>query len=242
MNTVSQPKILLLMTAMTGIFSTQAQANLINNGGFELGLAGWTTADQAGSAGTFSVQTGTSSPVNGFPVPAPPEGSIATMTDSEGPGSHVLYQDFVVPFSVGGASIAFSLFLNNGAGDFYNPGHLDFDSPNLNQQARVDIMSTAVDPFSVTVLQNLFQTNPGDPPVSGYNPLLFDITGLLQAHQGETLRLRFAETDNVFFFNFGVDNVNLSTQVTEPSSLIMSFGGLAGLAWQLRRRRVALPG
>ena len=182
MKTVSQPKMLLLMTAMACFFSTQSQAGLISNGGFEAGLTGWTTADQTGSDGTFSVQKGTLSPVNGFSVPAPPEGSIAAMTDSEGPGIHVLYQDFVVPFGAGGASIAFSLFLNNVAGNFYNPGHLDFSSPALNQQARVDIMSTAVDPFSATVLQNLFQTNPGDPLVSGYNSFLFDITALLQAH------------------------------------------------------------
>jgi hypothetical protein len=70
---------------------------VIANGGFEAGLTSWTKSDQLGSEGTFFSQSGTSSPVNGDPVPAPPEGTKAAMTDAEGPGSHVLYQDFVEP-------------------------------------------------------------------------------------------------------------------------------------------------
>lgn len=253
MKTINQLNSMLLLAALTGVFSTPAQAGLISNGGFESGFAGWTIADQLGSDGTFFVQTGTSSPVNGFPVPAPPEGSNAAMTDAGAGGSHVLYQDFVVPISVGSASVGFSLFVNNGAIDldtghalFFSPGNLDWaatstpGSLNLNQQARVDILSTSADVFGVSVLQNLFQTNPGDPLVSGYDPFLIDITALLQAHPGETLRLRFAETDNVSFLNLGVDDVNLS--IPEPSSLIMSFGGLAGLVWLRRRRGESLAG
>ena len=62
------------------------------------------------------------------------------------------------------------------------------------------------------------------------------------AHEGETLRLRFAETDNVSFLNLGVDNVNLSIQVPEPSALLMAFGGLAGLVWSQRRQVESLAG
>src|SRR5207249_4987568 len=84
---------------------------VINNGGFEAGLASWTRADQLGSVGTFALQTGTTSPVNGTTVPAPPGGTRAAMTDAQGPGSHVLYQDFVVPsFAVGSGPLSFSLF------------------------------------------------------------------------------------------------------------------------------------
>ena len=53
--------------------SFPARASLITNGGFESGLAGWTTLDQFGGDGTFLAQTGTSSPVNGFPVPCYPQ-------------------------------------------------------------------------------------------------------------------------------------------------------------------------
>jgi len=47
-----------------------------------------------GSEGSFFSQSGSVSPINGDPVP-PPEGTKAAMTDAQGPGSHVLYQDFV---------------------------------------------------------------------------------------------------------------------------------------------------
>lgn len=246
MKTANQLKLVLLPAALACALSTPAQAELITNGGFESGFAGWTRFDQVGSDGTFFVQTGTTSPVNGFTVPAPPGGANAAMTDSSAGGAHVLYQDFVVPIIVGSASVSFSLFLNNGADAYYSPSPATLDwagtnqagGQNLNQQARVDIISTAADVFSVavgSVLQPLFQTKPGDPLVSGYNPFLIDITALLQAHPGETLRLRFTETDNVNFFNLGVDNVSLST-IPEPSTIIMIFGGLAGLIWVRRRR------
>ena len=39
--------------------------------------------------------------------------------------------------------------------------------------------------------------------------MTFDVTALLQANQGATLRLRFSEVDNVSFFQMGVDNVDI---------------------------------
>lgn len=239
MKSVNQHKTVWLSAALAWSLTLPVQAGLIVNGGFESGFSGWTRVDQVGSEGTFILQTGTASPVNGFAVPAPPGGTTAAMTDAFGPGSHVLYQDFVVPVSVLDASIGFSLFINNGNGSpsFFTPATLDFATTALNQQARVDIISASADPFSLAaadVIQNLFQTTTADPLVSGYNNFLIDVTSQLQAHQGQTLRLRFAETDNVSPFNLGVDNVNLS--IPEPSSLIMSFGGLAGFVW-LRRRQ-----
>ncbi|MBI4524908.1 MAG: PEP-CTERM sorting domain-containing protein [Deltaproteobacteria bacterium] len=242
MRTAFKCKTTWLLATLAWAWSIPLQANLISNGGFESGFSGWTRVDQVGGDGTFLLQTGTLSPVNSFPVPAPPEGLQAAMTDSLGPGSHVLYQDFVVPADVAVATIGYSLFINNGNGspDFFTPAHLDFATPALNQQARADIITTLADPFSVAaldVLQNLFQTNPGDPLVSGYNALQFDITALLQAHPGETLRLRFAEVDNVAPFNMGVDGIDLNvTPIPEPSSWILTISALLGLGL-LRRSR-----
>src|SRR5688572_13540257 len=81
---------------LAGVLSFQAQADLISNGGFESGFSDWTRVDQVGSDGTFHLQSGTASPVNGDAVPAPPGGSTAAMTDAQGPGAHVLYQIFTV--------------------------------------------------------------------------------------------------------------------------------------------------
>jgi hypothetical protein len=124
------------------------------------------------------------------------------------------------------------------ADNFYTPAHLDFATPALNQQARVDVMTTSADPFSLDILQNLYQTAPGDPLVSGYTSFLFDISPLLLAHPGETLRLRFAEVDNVFFFNLGVDAVSIDvTQVPEPSLWMLLGVPLTGLGLRRLRRK-----
>lgn len=163
------------------------------------------------------------------------------MTDALGPGSHVLYQDFVVP-STRGWSITFSLFIGNGNGSpgFFTPGTLDFATAALNQQARVDIITTSADPFSVgaaSVLQNLYQTLVGAPLVSGYNTFNMDLSALILAHGGQTVRLRFAEVDNVAPFTFGVDNVDVvEGAVPEPGTLLTTFCAVMCLALAARRR------
>src|SRR4029079_19814281 len=111
---------------------------LILNGGFESGFLSSTRANQLGSEGNFFLQTGTVSPVNLDSVPAPPGGTTAAMTDALGPGSHILYQDFIVPSP--NATLSFSLFVGNRANMFATPATLDFSTPALNQQARVDIL------------------------------------------------------------------------------------------------------
>ena len=209
---------------------------VISNGGFEAGLVSWTKLDQLGSDGTFLSQSGSVSPVNGDPVPPPPGGARAAMTDAQGPGSHILYQDFVA--TPDAAALSFALFIGNRADRFATPDLLDFSTPALNQQARVDILKTTADPFSVAasdVLLNLYQTKPGDPLISGYNIIATDITALLAAHPGEALRLRFAETDNLFAFQLGVDNVRIGA-IPEPASMLLLGAALALLAgWRSRR-------
>ena len=217
-------------------------ASLIANGGFESGFSSWTRVDQVGSEGSFYLQNGITSPVNLDTVPAPTEGSAAAMTDAEGSGSHVLYQDFDV--GILGAKLSFDLYIGNRAPQFAtpSPNSLAFDLTSqagvttLNQQARVDIVKVGADPFSVAaadVLLNLYQTKVGDSLVSGYNSFEFDLSALLAGQSGQKLRLRFAETDNIFAFNFGVDNVGLN-EIPEPGSLPLFAVGLAAL---LARRR-----
>lgn len=215
----------------------QAQ-DLITNGGFESGFAGWTRADQVGSEGTWLQQTGTTSPVNNFTVPAPPGGSAAAMTDAQGPGSHVLYRDFVVPMTLSVAQLRFDLYINNHANAFFSPNSLDFATPTLNQQFRVDILTASSDPFSVTVgdvLLTVYQTQTGNPLVSGYVTITADLTALLVARPGQTLRLRFAEVDNVQAMNVGIDNVSLV--VPEPATVTTFLAGLALLGGALLVRR-----
>ena len=221
-----------------------AAASLILNGGFESGFGSWTRIDQLGSDGAFFLQSGTTSPVNGFSVPAPSGGTNAAMTDAGGPGSHVLYQDFVVP-GLGSAALSFDLFIGNRADPAFppvwaSPATLAFDTPVLNQQARVDLLLGGTNPFSVAggdIIQNLYQTKIGDPLVSGYFTLSLDLTSVLAGRVGQTVRLRFAEVDNLAPFQLGVDRVGLETSpVPEPTSMVLLGAGLAALVVRRRRR------
>lgn len=221
------------MLAVACAFSSLAQAAFVSNGGFESGLAGWTIADQIGSDGTFFVQSGTASPVNGDPVPAPPGGTNAAMTDAQGPGTHVLYQNFTATSPVSSAVLVFDVFVGNRSDAFRTPNTLDFSTPTLNEQGRVDILLGSADPFSLAVadvLLNAYRTNVGDPLISGYTHQAVDITALVNSHLNTPLMLRFAETDNVFTFQLGVDNVDV---VPEPASLGMLAAGVVML---MRRR------
>jgi hypothetical protein len=166
------------------------------------------------------------------------------MTDAQGPGSHVLYQTFTVDALVSLATLNFDLFIGNRAAAFFAPNTLDFATPTLNQQARVDIIASGADPFSLApsdVLLNLFKTNPGDPLVSGYTDRSIDVTSLFNSHLNVPLTLRFAETDNVFTFQMGVDNVAIQSSpgqvIPEPSSWILTFTGLFAIFWLRRNAR-----
>lgn len=249
MNPTSFPiRVVVVWLFVLAAFCPGATAQSILNGGFEANggpgatdFSDWVVADAPGSAGSFYVQTGTGSPVFGADVPAPPEGEFAAMSEAGGPGAHVLYQDFLVPSVVGSAKLRFRVFVQNQAGDFTAPGSLDFDGA-PNQQARVDLLRGASDPFSVQVadvLLNLYQTRPGDPLTSGYTLVSLDVTSVVAAHKGETLRLRFAEVDNLQPLLFGVDDVQwIGSAAPEPAglALLALAAPLASVA--LRRRRL----
>ena len=87
------------------------------------------------------------------------------------------------------------------------------------------------------VLMNLFLTTTGDALVSGYSHHASDITALLNGHLNTPLALRFAEADNVFTFQFAVDNVDIqaTAAVPEASSTWLLAGALSIIA--LIRRR-----
>lgn len=201
-----------------GAFACTASAyELVVNGSFEANggagsgtFTGWSTFAQAGSQGGFKAQTGTAPPLTPFTVPAPPGGSFAAMSDQPGPGGHVLYQDVTIPSALA-ATLTARVFVLNQAGEFSTPASLDYNSV-PNQQARFDIVTpaAALQSISAGVLQNLFQTQAGDAAMGGY----FIIAANLSAYAGQTIRLRFAETDNRQGLNFGIDLVSVTVPVT----------------------------
>lgn len=188
--------------------AADAVAGAVLNGSFEDNggpnstiLNHWTTFN-AGNGAVFA-QTGTVSPLAGFEVPAPPDGDFAAMSAQGGPGQHIWFQDVQVPANR--SELHFDLFIGNRAGVFFSPPTLAFIGVGPNQQFRADIMDPAapVDDVGAGVLANIYQTQPGDDLVSGYDPVVFDLSDFA----GQTVRLRFAQVDNQGFFQAGTDNV-----------------------------------
>ena len=183
------------------------------NGSFELNggeatnlLDGWTVVDigldGGPTPGSWLVQTGNAAPITGFLVPSPTDGEFAAMADQFGPGAHILYQDVAVPR--GRPILRFDLYLGNQAGEYFSPETLSPDEfPN--QQFRVDIMdpSAPVDDVGSGVLRNVYRTQPGDRPFAPYQTIQVS----LKEFAGRTVRLRFAEVDNLAFFEVGIDRV-----------------------------------
>jgi hypothetical protein len=200
------------MLAVPGV----STAATIVNGGFETGnFTGWTVVNQSEGSGDWFVYTGTSSPLSGATIAAPPEGTHAAVTDQFGPGSHLLYQD--VSLEAGfNHTLSLQVYYENQAGVFATPPSLD-SNVFPNQQYRVDILSPSAPVTSVApgeVLATVFQTDVGDPPSLAPMPISFDLSGFA----GTTVRLRLAEVDNQFFFNASVDDVAVTSTPALPTT------------------------
>ncbi len=87
-----------IASALGWLLPAVASADAVTNGGFETGdFTGWQVQDESGSAGTWFVYSGTTAPLTGAPIPAPPEGNYAAISDEEDPTSTILYQDVTLP-------------------------------------------------------------------------------------------------------------------------------------------------
>lgn len=185
---------------------------LITNGDFETNNFGGWGIYSVGSGGWYTY-SGTYSPSSYHTIAVPPQGNYAATTDQVGPGLHILYQDISVP-TTGAYNLSFTLYYHNWAGEFHTQNSLSH-TVYPNQQYRVDIMDPAAPVNSVAtgdVLANIFQTNVGDPTVLGPTPMNFD----LSAFAGQTVRVRFASVQTVYFFNASVDDVQV-TEIVPPT-------------------------
>ena len=196
-----------------------ARAATVVNGGFETGdFTGWHEQDQAGSAGSWQVYSGTSSPLNGFTIPAPPQGMFAAITDQTKPASNILYQDVALE---AGAKHTLSLYVYyTSQAPIANPPTLDYTTSFPNQQFRIDVMKPSAPLTSVNpsdILLTVFATKTGDP--ESLSPTLIKVD--LTPFAGQTVRLRFAQVDNQFFNNAGFDDVTIASTpaaTTAPAS------------------------
>jgi hypothetical protein len=193
-----------------------ASPNLVVNGGFEQNggagtdvLTGWTTLN-SGSGGWFA-QTGMFAQPKTYgctdeSVDPPPEGTFAAMTTMSFSGSHILYQDIAIPHDAGTVTLSFDLFLFSES-RYHAAADLDYHGPE-NTQFRVDIMdpTAPVTDVGSGVWLPLYQSRTGDSQYAPYHTYIYDIS----AFAGKTIRLRFAEVDNVSCLNAGVDDVQIT--------------------------------
>ena len=235
-----------LIAALILVFSLSGAAlaaELVVNGGFETGDAtGWTAVNMGSGGGDFFIMSGTTTPINSFTVLPPPDGTYAAMTDQLGAGTHILYQDIAVPAG-GSTQFSATIYLNNQAGAWIiGPGLDSTTTPN--QQFRVDIMNpaAAADDVGAGVLMNVYQTQPGDSSTLGYTTISAD----LSAYAGQTVRIRFAEVDNQFYLNTGVDQVSAISTVAAAVPTMNEWGMIVfmllagvGSIFFLKRRQQA---
>ena len=175
---------------------------------FESGaLTGW-QAVGAGSGGWFIYTDGQKAPDPAqsdpnlrFDLPDPPQGKFAAVTDTNGPGTRILYRDVKLD---GRFKLHLSVFYA-GVGGFSSPQTLAHDEP-ANQQFRIDVVAPSAPIDSVAdgdVLVNVFKTSAGDPDRREPRSVSVD----LSRWAGETVRLRLAGTDNRGPLRVGVDEI-----------------------------------
>jgi hypothetical protein len=106
--------------------------------------------------------------------------------------------------------LSYYLYYRNRADRFFTSNTLDF-MVDPNQQYRVDLLRPKADPFTVDpddIRARLFRTRVGDPNRLQPTLMTFDLTRFA----GKTVRLRFAEVDNQFFFQASVDKVKVESE------------------------------
>jgi hypothetical protein len=189
--------------------SAFAQVEHIVNGDFETGTtAGWTTAFSGVGPG-WLINDGTLEPPSPTGPTAPIAGSFDIVSVQEEETHPTLSQPFVVPTDICSASVSwmdriFNYATEDGDG---NGVVIQEYAPGI-QEARVQILDSS----GTVVLGTVFSTNPGDPDFQpGPNPRIFDITALMQSLQGQSVRLAFNQNVTIFYFDWFVDNVSLTT-------------------------------
>lgn len=202
-----------------------AGAATVVNGDFETGtLTGWQVFNippEPEASGNWFAYSGTVSPVGEAPeVPPPPAGKYAAITAQGGAGTHILYQDVALePFWTHQLSLLvyYHTFAPLATP---SPETLSAEIPAANQQYRIDVMKPTAPIESVNpsdILATVFATKTGDPEELGPTPITVDLTPFA----GQTVRLRFAEVDNEFYFAAGTDSISI--QSTPPSNAF-TFG------------------
>ncbi len=209
---------LLAIVALVLLAPGGAAAATVVNGDFEAGnLSGW-HVHQATGVGDWYPYAGTEPPIGGkqltAPVPAPPQGAFAAITDEANPDTVILYQDIDLRAGYDHRLSLFAYYSSQEPLALPTPDTLSVDDEVLgsqaNQQYRIDVMKPSaplesVDPADI--LRTLFRTRPGDPREVPPTRLSAD----LSAFAGQTVRLRVAVAAHEETFNGAIDDVAIES-------------------------------
>jgi hypothetical protein len=191
-----------------------ASAAIVTNGDFETGtFSGWHEDYVEPGIGHWFNYTGNISPIEHFPISAPPQGTHAAITDQAEVSRQILYQDLTLPS--GGSVYQLSLFayysgngIGGGAGPFVSPDTLNLTEEN--EQYRIDLMKPSAPVDSVSpgdVLRNLLRTTGTSPDPLSPTQLTAD----LAPYAGQTVRIRFAVAVTDHTLNAGLDAVSVKS-------------------------------
>lgn len=227
---------IILFLGLSGI----AKAQLVTNGGFETGdLTGWTLDVEPGSAGSYFVMSGTTTPISVSTVLPPPQGTFAAVADMNEAGSYIIYQDITVP-TTGPTTFSAIVYIENYNSVYISGPDLSY-SPVPNQQVRIDIIDPAssLRDIGAGVLLNVFQTTPATPLSLGYTTVNADLTSFA----GQTVRIRIAAVDNQDNLNAAVDAVSVANSIGVPTMnewgmIVFVVLAVIGSIYYLRRKRI----
>ena len=172
------------------------------------GLTGWQAVGSGNgrwfvySDGDKAPDPARSDPNLPFLLPDPPEGKFAAVTDTNGPGTRILYRDVRLD---GRLAVRMNVFYS-GSAPLSSPGTLAWDGAEANQQFRIDLLDPFAPIDSVAggdVLVNVFHTSTGDEIVRPPTSVRVDVS----RWAGKKVRLRLAATDNRGPLRVGVDNI-----------------------------------
>jgi hypothetical protein len=211
-----------------------ASAATVVNGDFEAGnLSGWSVY-RATALGDWYAYRGTNPPIGGkelaAPVPAPPQGAFAAITDEVNPDTLILYQDINLRAGYDHRLSLFAYYSSQDPIAVPTPDTLSVDEEVLggqaNQQYRIDVIRPdapldSLDPAAT--LRTLFRTQRGAPKTMLPTPLTAD----LSAFAGQTVRLRVAVAAHEETLNGAIDDVAVLS--APPGQLPRADGGKAKL-------------
>jgi hypothetical protein len=211
------------LALVVGVGLATAAKQKPKNGNFEAGdLSHWhVTLDTPSPTFTWSVYSGTKLPQpgptmrrRGGPPPttffAPPQGEFGAVTVGAA-GLKILHRKLKLAED-SRHKLKLWVYYHSYA-PIASPDDFEWDGPGThpNQQYRVDLLRKNAPIDSVDesdVLKEVFATETGDPESMGPTKLKVNLTKFA----GKKVQLRFAEVDNQFYFNAGVDGVKLKSK------------------------------